>query len=482
MKSILVFLVISLLSGISAKAQLHLPNPDKCQPGLINAKHIVNYNANSKLKEASLNNWYSMASPTSETVLQTSIASDGSALVIFYREPDYSINLDKGIIKKWNGNTWSNFAGVTNQCHSPDIDIDGSVVVATWYTDGYDYGYGSNINGPWVSFTGTFLQNQYFPRAAMAMGFPYMSFTCKYSDGMPSSYDMLHIRSIIGVGKKTELKGGWREIYTNVGMNTDIAGDDNAWYCAYIQQKFLYVDKGTVIDGISNYTDLGDGFRMSNPVSSPEIVVYNGMPVVAWLENGNTELYIAKWSGSEWLLIGSGTVAEGLMLSVRMAVSSSNLYVLYTLSGAANSLSINRYDGSNWFELPEVQDKQDFDVSTADIAIYNNMPVVAYIENNQLVVKTYSNKAVSDQTTRISSDPIIKAYPNPVKNEFTIDLGQTYTNVRVKVISITGQVVSLQYYEKTEVIQGSLEAAPGIYLFEVSSSEKKIAFLKLTKE
>ena len=257
MKTILIFLVIPLFLELSVNAQLHLPDVVNKGPGSINSKPLVNYHAETQLEKTTLKEWHTLASPSSEAVLQTSIACDGSDMVIFYREPDYSINIDRGVIKKWKGTYWENFAGASNQCHSPDIDIENSVVVATWYTDAYDYGYGSNINGPWVTFTGTFLQNQYFPRAAMAMGFPYMSFTCKYSDGMPGSYDMLHIRSIIGVGRKIELRGGWRETYTSVGMKTDIAGDDNAWYCTFTQNGFLYVDKGAVIDGQSRYTDPG---------------------------------------------------------------------------------------------------------------------------------------------------------------------------------------------------------------------------------
>ncbi len=235
MKAILIILATPLFLAISVEAQIHLPHKDNSQPGLINYKYSIHNKAENQLDETSVKQWNTLASPSSETVLQTSIASDGSEMVIFYREPDYSLNIDKGVIQKWGGSSWSPMAGASNQCHSPDIDIDGSVVVATWYTDGYDYGYGSNINGPWVSFTGTFLQNQYYPRAAMAMGLPYMSFTCKYSDGMPGSYDMLHIRSIIGVGDRIELQGGWRVVYADVNMKTDITGDDDAWYCAYVQ-------------------------------------------------------------------------------------------------------------------------------------------------------------------------------------------------------------------------------------------------------
>ena len=191
---------------------------------------------------------------------------------------------------------------------------------------------------------------------------------------------------------------------------------------------------------------LGDGFRMFNPVSSPEIIVYEGNPVVAWFENGNTEIYIAQWSGSEWLLLGSGTITEGLLTAVRMTATSSDLYVAYTISDSEVNLSVNQYDGSNWYELPAAQNQLKTNVSTADIAIYNGEPILAFTENNQLTVKMYSDRAVSDQSAEISVNSIIKVAPNPVKNDFTIDLGQMYTDVSLKVMSITGQVIIHQEY------------------------------------
>ena len=161
------------------------------------------------------------------------------------------------------------------------------MAVATWYDDGYDYGYGTNVNGPWVVKSGIYLVKQWFPRAAMAMGLPYMSFASKYSDGMATSYDMLHIKSIVGVGEQIELNGGWRVTYTSVGLRTDITGDDDAWYCAFSQQQYLYVDKGAIVNSQKEYSELGDGFRMNNPVSNPEIVLYKGNPVVGWFENAS---------------------------------------------------------------------------------------------------------------------------------------------------------------------------------------------------
>lgn len=481
MKTNLFFLAFSLFFGIGLTAQIHLPDVEKDHPGLLNFKYQDNYQAEKALKQSSDLQWHFLPSPSTESVLQASIACDGSEMVIFYREPDYSLNIDKGIIKKWNGSDWSEFAGATNQCHAPDIDIDGTIISAAWYTDAYDYGHGSNINGPWVSFSGTLLMDQNNPRAAMAMGLPYMSFACRYSDGMPSSYMMLHIVNIIGTGPTIELNGGWRVIYTDVGTKTDIAGDADAWYCVYKQQEFLYVDKGSIVGGESEYTDLGDGFRYNYPVANPEIVVYDGKPVVAWLENGNTELIVAEWSGTEWLLIGYDETATGSFTAIRMAASNSDLYVVYTVSDVEINISVNQWDGSNWIGLPIVQDQANANIGTADIALYENEPVIAFTENNQLKVKIYSSSGFGIYTN-LPDLPLISCFPNPCQNEFTIDLGQSYQNVSYKVKNITGQVITYKKFENTNTINSSIEAPSGLYFVEIFSNDKSLASLKLLKK
>ena len=413
--------------------------------------------------------WQPFPSPTLDGVTQASIAGDGSELVVYYRKPRPSLNLDEGTVEKWTGSDWAIQASLSNECHEPDIDIDGSVAVATWYDDGYDYGYGTNVNGPWVSMTGTYLVKQWFPRAAMAMGLPYMSFASKYSDGMATSYDMLHIKSIVGVGEEIELNGGWRVTYTSVGLRTDITGDDDAWYCAFSQQQFLYVDKGAIVDGNKEYSELGDGFRMNNPVSNPEIVLYKGNPVVGWFENASKELYIAEWDGSEWWVIGAGTVTTGNFYSLRMAASASNLFVTYATTESDTAISVNLYDGETWYEMPPAQNYLNSNIGTVDIAVHNEEPVVAFTENNLLTVKKYSFNSVTNTNERTADIPGITCFPNPTQGIINIQTQETGDH-SIKVSCLTGQVIYHQDFTGN-VMQLDLSSIQrGIYFITIETA------------
>ena len=111
--------------------------------------------------------WISFNAVTSTNVSQASIASDGTNLLVFYRYPNVSLNIDEGHIKKWNGSSWVTLYYVTSQCHDPDIAVEGNLIAACWHTDIHDLGFGTNANGSWVSTVSTKLQHQ---RPTVAIG------------------------------------------------------------------------------------------------------------------------------------------------------------------------------------------------------------------------------------------------------------------------------------------------------------------------
>lgn len=92
-----------------------------------------------------------------------------------------------------------------------------------WETDGTEYGYSSNVNGPWVSLEGTSLVHCFGARVAVAQGRGYLTYAARYSDDQPYSYMMLYIHSPLGPGTAAELNGGWSVIYHDVGTSPDIA-------------------------------------------------------------------------------------------------------------------------------------------------------------------------------------------------------------------------------------------------------------------
>ena len=334
--------------------------------------------------------WSSMGTVAQTSVSQASIASDGTNLLVFYRYPNVSLNLDEGIIKKWNGSSWVQLYHPTNECHDPDIAVDGSLISASWHTDLHDLGFGTNANGPWVSTVSTRLYHQYGSTVAIAKGRAYVTFACRYSDGQPYNYMMLHVKSPIGTtGTQLELDGGWRATFTDVGMTPSITGNSSFWYVVSTQQGWLSVQR--------DYTYLGPFFQSASQgyASNPEIVLYSGDPVVAWEEDSGSNIYIAKWNGSEWIIFGVDTLPGGYFDSLRIATSATDLYAVYTKSTGLPRISVSKWNGIEWSSLDDPSESSSSTISTVEITVHEGQPVIAFVENNVLKVKKWNGGMIS---------------------------------------------------------------------------------------
>lgn len=75
----------------------------------------------------------------------------------------------------------------------------------------------------------------------------------------------------------------------------------------------------------------------------------------------------------------------------------------------------------------------------------------------------------------------IKMYPNPVKDNLTLDLGAQYTEVTVKITDVQGQLVEKLHVKDSRLIRLTAPYAPGIYLITLVSNERE-AVMKLVKQ
>jgi hypothetical protein len=75
----------------------------------------------------------------------------------------------------------------------------------------------------------------------------------------------------------------------------------------------------------------------------------------------------------------------------------------------------------------------------------------------------------------------LRAYPNPIKDALSIDLGKSYNDVTVIIRNKLGQDVLKESYSVINLLQLRIPGETGIYFIEVSSSDKK-AILKVMKE
>ena len=78
--------------------------------------------------------------------------------------------------------------------------------------------------------------------------------------------------------------------------------------------------------------------------------------------------------------------------------------------------------------------------------------------------------------------PSLSAYPNPTNGRFTINLGESFSEITVNITNMLGQIVSSSTYKNSQTLDIEINGAAGIYLATVKTIEGEQATLKVTKQ
>ena len=84
---------------------------------------------------------------------------------------------------------------------------------------------------------------------------------------------------------------------------------------------------------------------------------------------------------------------------------------------------------------------------------------------------------------QLPNAPTLRLYPNPTTQQMTLDLGQAYRRVGLRLKSTTGQIIRQQVYEQIQWVDWSVEALPSaLYWLEVQLEDQPPIHLKLRKQ
>ena len=112
----------------------------------------------------------------------------------------------------------------------------------------------------------------------------------------------------------------------------------------------------------STWIPLGGSLNQNpaNWANSPSITYLNGSPYVCWTERpltGLNQLYCAGWSGSSWVLVGSGSLnkdrTNGWSFAPSLINDGANLYVGWVEhdAGTRATVYVSEFAGGNWTAL-----------------------------------------------------------------------------------------------------------------------------------
>ena len=77
---------------------------------------------------------------------------------------------------------------------------------------------------------------------------------------------------------------------------------------------------------------------------------------------------------------------------------------------------------------------------------------------------------------------VVKVYPNPTNGLVNINLNKTYSNVKIDVLNILGQIISTKSYETLNIATVDLGQDPGIYLVKITDNKTLNITKKIIKQ
>lgn len=110
---------------------------------------------------------------------------------------------------------------------------------------------------------------------------------------------------------------------------------------------------------------------------------------------------------------------------------------------------------------------------------------------NYKVVQRNVNCVVETECKYIFIDPNsvedyllskIKLSPNPTNEKVFVDLGANYQDVKVKIYTIAGKVISNANYQSIQEFSTNIDQEPGLYLLEIQIQENAPVYMKILKK
>lgn len=100
----------------------------------------------------------------------------------------------------------------------------------------------------------------------------------------------------------------------------------------------------------------------------------------------------------------------------------------------------------------------------------------------QTSFSTNCNNTCSTVDINELQSPNINIFPNPTTRDISIDLGETKTNLSATLTNSLGQLILIQKFESTDIINISIDAPSGVYILKLETTNGETINIKVLKE
>jgi hypothetical protein len=214
-------------------------------------------------------------------------------------------------------------------------------------------------------------------------------------------------------------------------------------------------------------------------VSNKNISDLTGIEAFTSLDSlncSNNQLAVLDLSANTLLTYLNCNLNEITSLNLRTNTS------LTTLRCVLNELaSLDLRNGNNT-NMVYIVTTSNSDLTCIDVddAAYSTTNWVGFQFNFSSGV-SFSNDCSTSILTITGEMIDLKAFPNPIKTNFSIDLGESFNKVNIQISNLLGQLVYFQNYSSIQNLNLELEGPVGVYFVKVLT-EKSEAIIKVIKE
>lgn len=170
------------------------------------------------------------------------------------------------------------------------------------------------------------------------------------------------------------------------------------------------------------------------------------------------------------------------------------------LSAAGDFAWATAMGGNQWYDVNTQQgnaivvDDDDNVYSTGYFESFTDFdpgPAIYYLQA-ELILQTmfyyedaYIHKMSQATNVGINNQSVqnnFTLYPNPVKDQLTIELGREYSYIEANVLDITGKLLTTNSFSNSNQVNIRMDVSPGIYIIQLKDKSRVITHLKVVKE
>lgn len=285
----------------------------------------------------------------------------------------------------------------------------------------------------------------------------------------------------------------------NNGMGNGVLNDDSVATANIIGVTNLNVELLNIFDltGIEDFAALENLTCRSNMLTSLDLSQNTSLISLSCFLNQLTSLNLSQntnlsWLDCSWNQIGALDVSYNLYFT-HIYCSGNNLTSL-DLSQNNNLTNLACHDN----QLTCLNIKNGNNVNLLQLMTNNNSSLLCIEVDDEnwappswIAIDSFTDYS-NDCDNSCSSNSVgysdlleninkILVYPNPSNGAFSVDLGDSYRSINVRVSDISGKLIISENHSNSQILNLDLNEPAGIYFITIES-EEQIAVIRLMKQ